>query len=82
MNRAIAVDPTYVEAINNLGILYRDEWDIHKSIECYKKCVEMDPFTRNANHNLLLALNCMNLSNALTARFGRLQSKRDGKAPL
>lgn len=58
MNRAIAVDPTYVEAINNLGILYRDEWDLNKSIECYKKCVAMDPYTRNANHNLLLALNC------------------------
>lgn len=75
LKRAFQCDSKFVEVSNNLGILYRDEvrslfvrgpcvvdafqCAIDESIACYRLCIALDPLTRNAGHNLLLALNCM-----------------------
>lgn len=48
-----------MEAYNNLGVLYRDECDIQEAITCYDKCLQMQPNSRNAGQNRLLAMNCM-----------------------
>eukprot|EP00920_Eleutheroschizon_duboscqi_P032927 GHVT01079400.1.p1 GENE.GHVT01079400.1~~GHVT01079400.1.p1 ORF type:complete len:623 (+),score=137.03 GHVT01079400.1:139-1869(+) len=55
--RAISASPTYAEAYNNLGVVYRDLSDVRKSVDAYKKCLELDPHNRNAGQNRLLALN-------------------------
>lgn len=56
---AIQENPNYAEAYNNLGVLYRDEGKIEESMECYGKCLELNPRSRNALQNRLLALNCI-----------------------
>jgi tetratricopeptide (TPR) repeat protein len=55
---AIKENPQYVEAYNNLGVLYRDECEIEEAIACYDKCLAMQPLSRNAGQNRLLAMNC------------------------
>jgi len=54
---AIEVNPQYAEAYNNLGVLYRDEGEIKKAIACYDKCLALNPHSRNASQNRLLAMN-------------------------
>jgi tetratricopeptide (TPR) repeat protein len=56
---AIQENPSYGEAYNNLGVLYRDEGEIEQAIVCYDKCLEITPTSRNAAQNRLLAMNCI-----------------------
>ncbi len=56
-SRAIAANPLYAEAHNNLGVLYRDEGRIEEAILAYSDCLAIDPTSRNAGQNRLLALN-------------------------
>lgn len=56
-SRAIASNPLYAEAHNNLGVLYRDEGRIDDAIRSYEDCLKIDPTSRNAGQNRLLALN-------------------------
>ena len=56
-SRAIAANPLYAEAHNNLGVLYRDEGRIEEAILAYSDCLAIDPSSRNAGQNRLLALN-------------------------
>lgn len=58
IKRAISENPTYAEAYNNLGVLYRDEGRLKDAIECYDKCLALNHLSRNAAQNRLLALNC------------------------
>ncbi|XP_006851475.2 probable UDP-N-acetylglucosamine--peptide N-acetylglucosaminyltransferase SPINDLY isoform X2 [Amborella trichopoda] len=60
IEKAIAANPTYAEAYNNLGVLYRDAGDISLSIEAYEQCLRIDPDSRNAGQNRLLAMNYIN----------------------
>ncbi len=56
---ALHENPTYAEAYNNLGVLYRDEGNIEEALLCYEKCLELNPVSRNASQNRLLAMNCI-----------------------
>nr|XP_017247265.1 PREDICTED: probable UDP-N-acetylglucosamine--peptide N-acetylglucosaminyltransferase SPINDLY isoform X2 [Daucus carota subsp. sativus] len=57
IEKAIVANPTYAEAYNNLGVLYRDAGDITLAIEAYEQCLKIDPDSRNAGQNRLLAMN-------------------------
>ncbi|KAM3296288.1 hypothetical protein ACQJBY_038554 [Aegilops geniculata] len=57
IEKAILANPTYAEAYNNLGVLYRDAGSITLSVQAYERCLKIDPDSRNAGQNRLLALN-------------------------
>ncbi|KAL2345253.1 hypothetical protein Fmac_006538 [Flemingia macrophylla] len=57
IEKAIVANPTYAEAYNNLGVLYRDAGDIARAINAYEQCLNIDPDSRNAGQNRLLAMN-------------------------
>ena len=48
IEKAIVANPTYAEAYNNLGVLYRDAGSISLAIEAYEQCLKIDPDSRNA----------------------------------
>jgi len=58
-SRAIKTNPLYAEAHNNLGVLYRDEGRINEAISAYEECLKIDPHSRNAGQNRLLAMNSL-----------------------
>lgn len=60
IEKAIVANPTYAEAYNNLGVLYRDAGSISLAIEAYEQCLKIDPDSRNAGQNRLLAMNYIN----------------------
>ncbi|KAK6942573.1 Tetratricopeptide repeat 1 [Dillenia turbinata] len=60
IEKAIVANPTYAEAYNNLGVLYRDAGNISHAIEAYEQCLKIDPDSRNAGQNRLLAMNYIN----------------------
>ncbi|KAL3532122.1 hypothetical protein ACH5RR_005643 [Cinchona calisaya] len=60
IEKAIVANPTYAEAYNNLGVLYRDAGSISLAIEAYERCLKIDPDSRNAGQNRLLAMNYIN----------------------
>jgi type IV pilus biogenesis/stability protein PilW len=57
--KVIELDPTYVEAYNNLGIIYQDLGYFDKAFEAYQKAIEVNPQYEKAYNNLgiLLFLN-------------------------
>ncbi|KAL5230436.1 hypothetical protein ABZP36_029212 [Zizania latifolia] len=57
IEKAIIANPTYAEAYNNLGVLYRDAGSITLAVQAYERCLQIDPDSRNAGQNRLLALN-------------------------
>ncbi|WVZ91664.1 hypothetical protein U9M48_037807 [Paspalum notatum var. saurae] len=57
IEKAIIANPTYAEAYNNLGVLYRDAGSITSAIQAYERCLQIDPDSRNAGQNRLLAMN-------------------------
>lgn len=57
IEKAIIANPTYAEAYNNLGVLYRDIGDITLAVNAYEQCLKIDPDSRNAGQNRLLAMN-------------------------
>lgn len=63
IEKAIVANPTYAEAYNNLGVLYRDAGNISLAIEAYEQCLQIDPDSRNAGQNRLLAMNYINEGN-------------------
>lgn len=63
IEKAIVANPTYAEAYNNLGVLYRDAGNISMAIEAYEQCLKIDPDSRNAGQNRLLAMNYINEGN-------------------
>ncbi|KAL4605921.1 hypothetical protein ACB092_09G065300 [Castanea dentata] len=60
IEKAIIANPTYAEAYNNLGVLYRDAGNITLAIDAYEQCLKIDPDSRNAGQNRLLAKNYIN----------------------
>lgn len=63
IEKAIVANPTYAEAYNNLGVLYRDAGDIALAINAYEQCLKIDPDSRNAGQNRLLAMNYIDEGN-------------------
>lgn len=57
IEKAIMANPAYAEAYNNLGVLHRDAGNIMLAIEAYERCLQIDPDSRNAGQNRLLAMN-------------------------
>ncbi|TVU04528.1 hypothetical protein EJB05_47639 [Eragrostis curvula] len=57
IEKAIIANPMYAEAYNNLGVLYRDAGSITLAIQAYERCLQIDPDSRNAGQNRLLAMN-------------------------
>jgi len=51
-NKAVKIEPDYVVAHNNLGVLYWHLRDADKSIECFNKALQIDPVNENAILNL------------------------------
>ncbi|KAK8506971.1 hypothetical protein V6N13_024988 [Hibiscus sabdariffa] len=60
IEKAIIANPTYAEAYNNLGVLYRDAGNISMAVTAYEQCLKIDPDSRNAGQNRLLAMNYTN----------------------
>ena len=54
--KAIALDPTYVEAYNNLGIAYQELGDSTKAFDAYRKSVETNPQYEKGYNNLGILL--------------------------
>lgn len=63
IEKAIIAYPTYTEAYNNLGVLYRDAGDIALGISAYEQCLKIDPDPRNAGQNRLLAMDYIDEGN-------------------
>ena len=59
LRNAVEAAPWYAEAYNNLGVLYRDAGLINEAIGAYENCLRLDPGSRTAGQNRLLALNCI-----------------------
>lgn len=57
IEKAIMANTSYAEAYNNLGVLHRDAGNISLAIEAYERCLQIDPDSRNAGQNRLLAMN-------------------------
>jgi protein arginine N-methyltransferase 7 len=54
-DKAIALRPDYVDALNNLGVTHRNAKRIEKAIECLKRAVELSPSHTHAQSNLRAA---------------------------
>lgn len=57
--RAVAIDPTYAAAHNNLAIAYEHEGDLEKARKAYEKALELEPnnaFVRQ-NYELFREIN-------------------------
>jgi tetratricopeptide (TPR) repeat protein len=50
--KVIELDPTYVEAYNNLGITYQMMGDINRAFEAYEKATEINPKYEKGYNNL------------------------------
>ena len=66
-SRAIATNPLYAEAHNNCGVLYRDEGRIAEALQAYEACLRIDPHSRNAGQNRLLAMNSLTSAVGVTS---------------
>jgi Flp pilus assembly protein TadD len=54
--KVIELDPTYVEAYNNLGITYQTMGDMDKAFKAYEKAIEIDPRYEKGYNNLGILL--------------------------
>ena len=52
--KAIKKDPKFVEAYDNLGVVYRKLGDLDEAIKCYKTSIELYPDGAMAHQNLAL----------------------------
>ena len=53
--KAIAKDPRYCDAMDNLGLLYRRQGDVGNAIYWYKRSIEVKPDNAVAHQNLAVA---------------------------
>ncbi len=50
--RAVKLNPNYVEAVNNLGTIYYSQRNYKKAVKFYKKAVSLNPNFATAYHNM------------------------------
>jgi predicted nicotinamide N-methyase len=53
--KAIAIRPDYVDALNNLGVTHRNAKRVEKAIECLQRAVKLNPNHQQAQANLRAA---------------------------
>ena len=66
--RAIAIDPTYAAAHNNLAIAYEHEGMLEKAQKAYEKALELDPKNTFVRQNFELFKEINDRANRQTAR--------------
>jgi Tfp pilus assembly protein PilF len=49
--RAVAIDPTYSAAFNNLAVAYEHEGKFEKARQSYEKAIELDPNNASIRQN-------------------------------
>jgi len=54
--KVIELDPTYVEAYNNLGVLYQTIGDVERAFESYQKSTKINPRYEKGYNNLGILL--------------------------
>jgi tetratricopeptide (TPR) repeat protein len=52
--KALAIDPHYVNAITGKGLLHRTQGDLEKARACYLEAIELEPRNATAYNNLVL----------------------------
>ena len=52
LEKAIEIDPNYVNVHNNLGLTFKELGEPQKAISCYEKAIQIDPNYVNAHNNL------------------------------
>jgi Tfp pilus assembly protein PilF len=50
--KVIELDPTYIEAYNNLGIIYQEIGDFDRAFRAYQKSIEINPQYEKGHNNL------------------------------
>ena len=51
-NKILEIDPNYVPALNNIGLIYQGLRENQKAKECYEKAIEINPNYAIARNNL------------------------------
>ena len=51
-NQVLKIDPNYADALNNLGVIFKDLGEKQKAKDCYEQAIEIDPNHANAYNNL------------------------------
>ena len=67
--KAIELNPAYVEAYNNLGIIYQEAGDLDKAFQIYQKVTEINPQYEKAYNNLGIILHLKGRLEEATAAF-------------
>jgi len=76
LKKAIKIAPTFAEAYNTLGVVYRQAKDIPKAIAAFSLAVESDPDSLRALINLTHACNDANQSDLALPHITRLVEMR------
>ena len=66
--RAVAIDPTYPAAYNNLAVAYEHEGMLEKAQKAYEKALELDPKNTFIRQNLELFKEINDRANRQAAR--------------
>ena len=67
--KAIELNPAYVEAYNNLGIIYQEAGDLDRAFQVYQKATEINPQYEKAYNNLGIILHLKGRLEEATAAF-------------
>ena len=51
-NKILGIDPNYVNAHNNLGVIFQGLREYQKAKECYEKAIKINPNYADAHYNL------------------------------
>ena len=56
-NKILKINPNYIDAINNLGLVFQGLGELQKAINCYEKAIKIDPNYIHSQFNLGNTLN-------------------------
>ena len=75
--KAISLKPDYVQAYNNLGVLYKDEEDYENAIKMFTKAKEIQPNHQSSYYNLYLIKKEQGLLNSFQLDKDQVLNKID-----
>ena len=58
-NKILKINPNYIDAINNLGLVFQGLGELQKAINCYEKAIKIDPNYIHSQFNLGNTLNSL-----------------------